>query len=102
MGQMTMSSSALIRNHVLERQSKVGGMVFPRCSGSGGQEMPGRIAAARKAVAARLKDLEGNSDHHAERHEMQSALAALNCLEDETRIWPTAPIRLSEKIVLPC
>ena len=67
-----------------------------------GQEMPGRIAAARNAVAARLKDLEGNSDHHAERHGMQSALAALNCLEDETRIWPTPAIRLSEKTTLPC
>ncbi len=67
-----------------------------------GQAMPGRIAAARNAVAGRLKDLEGNSDHHAERHEMQLALAALTCLEDETRIWPTAALRLSEKTVLPC
>ena len=33
---------------------------------------------------------------------MQSALAALTCLEDETRIWPMAAIRLSEKTVLPC
>ena len=53
-------------------------------------KMPERIGAAREAVAGRLKDLEGNSDHHAERHEMQSALAALTNLEDETRIWPTA------------
>ena len=60
-----------------------------------GEKMPGRILAAREAVPARLKDLEGNSDHHAERHEMQSALAALTCL-DETRIWPTAAIRHSE------
>jgi len=66
-----------------------------------GQKMPGRIVTAREAVAARLKDLEGNSDHHAERHEMQSALAALTCLEDETRIWPTAAMRLSAKTVLP-
>ena len=57
-----------------------------------GQKMPGRIAAARKAVAARLKDLEGKSDHVAERHEMQSALAALTCLEHETRIWAPATI----------
>jgi hypothetical protein len=55
-----------------------------------GQQMPGRIAAARKAVAARLEELEGNSDHHAERHDMQAALAALTSLDDETRIWPTA------------
>ena len=67
-----------------------------------GQKMRGRIAGARKAVADRLKDLEGNSDHHAERHEMQSALAALTCLEDETRIWPMAAMSFSEKTVLPC
>jgi hypothetical protein len=53
------------------------------------QKMPDRIVAARDAVAGRLKDLEGNSDHHAERHEMQTALAALTCLELETRLWPT-------------
>lgn len=66
-----------------------------------GQKMPGRIVAARKAVAARLKDLEGNSDHHAERHEMQSALAVLSCLEDETSIWPAAAMKLPEKTVVP-
>lgn len=54
------------------------------------QKMAGRLLAARDAVAGRLKNLEGNSDHHAERHEMQSALAALNCLENEVRIWPRA------------
>ena len=53
------------------------------------QKMPDRIVSARDAVAGRLKDLEGDSDHHAERHEMQTALAALTCLEIETRIWPT-------------
>jgi hypothetical protein len=52
-------------------------------------KMPDRIVAARDAVAGRLKDLEGNSDHHAERHEIQTALAALTCLELEARIWPT-------------
>ena len=66
-----------------------------------GQAMPGRIAAARNAVAGRLKDLEGNSDHHAERHEMQSALAALTSLQDETRIWPTAAITHSMTTLLP-
>ena len=54
-----------------------------------GQKMPQRIVMAREAVAGRLKNLEGDSDHHAERHEMQSALAALTILEDEARIWPT-------------
>jgi hypothetical protein len=53
------------------------------------QKMPDRIVAARDAVAGRLKDLEGNSDHHAERHEIQAALAALTGLEIETRMWPT-------------
>jgi hypothetical protein len=65
-----------------------------------GHKMPGRIVAARQAVAGRLKDLEGDADHHAERHEMQSALAALTCLEDEVRIWPTAAFTLSKKTAL--
>jgi hypothetical protein len=67
-----------------------------------GQKMPGRIVAAREAVAERLKDLKGSSDHHAERREMQSALAALTCLEDEVRIWPAAAaVALSKQNVLP-
>jgi len=66
-----------------------------------GQKMPGKIVAAREAVAERLKDLQGNSDHHAERHEMQSALAALTCLEDEVKIWPMAALALSKQTVLP-
>jgi hypothetical protein len=65
-----------------------------------GQETPWRIVTAREAVAARLKDLEGNRNHHAERHEMQSALAALICIEDETNIRPTVAIRRSQKTVL--
>ena len=52
------------------------------------QRMPDRIVAARYAVAGRLKDLEGDSDHHAERHEIETALAALGGIELETRIWP--------------
>jgi hypothetical protein len=65
------------------------------------QKMPERIVAARGAVAGRLKDLEGNTDHHAERHEMQSALTALTSLEDEARIWPTAAIAQSMTTLLP-
>ena len=53
-----------------------------------GQKMADRIISARDAVAGRLKSLEGNSDHHAERHDMESALAALAVLEDEARSWP--------------
>jgi len=66
-----------------------------------GQKMPERIVAAREAVVGRLKDLEGNSDHHAERHEMQSALDVLTNLEDETRIWPTAATAHSMATPLP-
>jgi hypothetical protein len=56
-----------------------------------GQKMPWRIVTAREAIAMRLKDLKGNSDHHAERHEMQSALAALTRLENETSLCPAQP-----------
>jgi hypothetical protein len=56
-----------------------------------GQKMPSRIVTAREAIAVRLKDLKGNSDHHAERHEMQSALATLTHLENEARPCPTQP-----------
>ena len=56
-----------------------------------GQKMPWRIVTAREAIAVRLKDLEGNSDHHAERHEMQSALATLTRLENEVSLCPTQP-----------
>ena len=66
-----------------------------------GQKMPQRIVAAREAVVGRLKDLEGNSDHHAERHEMQSALDALTNLEDETRTWPTAAVAQSMTTLRP-
>jgi hypothetical protein len=66
-----------------------------------GQKMPWRIVTAREAIAERLKDLEGNSDHHAERHEMQSALATLTRLEDEVSICPTAAITLSTTTLLP-
>jgi hypothetical protein len=54
-----------------------------------GQKMPQRIVTVREAVAERLKNLEGDSDHHAERQDMQLALAALVILEDEARTWPT-------------
>ena len=54
-----------------------------------GQKMPWRIVAAREAIAVRLQDLKGNSDHHAERHEMQSALATLTRLENEVSLCAT-------------
>jgi hypothetical protein len=62
-----------------------------------GKKMPERIVSAREAIAGRLRDLEGNSDHHAERHEMQSALDALTGLEQETSRWPTWRLRTERK-----
>jgi hypothetical protein len=52
-----------------------------------GQKMPERISATRQAIARRLQDLEHDSDHHAERHEIESALRALSMLEDEVKQW---------------
>ena len=52
-----------------------------------GQKMPERIAATRKAITGRLRNLEHDSDHHTERHEMEKALTALKTLEAETRNW---------------
>jgi hypothetical protein len=53
-----------------------------------GREIPQRIVAAREAIAVRLKDLNESSDHHAERHDMQMALAALTRLENEVSLRP--------------
>jgi hypothetical protein len=52
-----------------------------------GQKMKERIAATRQAIAGRLRDLEHDSDHHRERHKIESALNALTVLEAETRNW---------------
>jgi hypothetical protein len=57
-----------------------------------GQKMRERILTVREAVARRLKELEGNSDHHAERREIQAALVALMMLEDEASLWPVSSI----------
>jgi hypothetical protein len=46
-----------------------------------------RINAARSAIAERLKELEGDSNHHAERRQMGSALASLTTLEQEIKRW---------------
>jgi hypothetical protein len=95
-------SSKVIKNWV---ESKVAGnwveLYLRAALEVDGQRMPWRIVTAREAIAERLKDLEGNSDHHAERHEMQSALAALTRLEDEVSICPTAAITLSMTTLLP-
>jgi hypothetical protein len=52
-----------------------------------GQKMQERIADTRKAIAGRLRDLEHDSDHHSERHQIEKALHALETLEVETRNW---------------
>jgi hypothetical protein len=52
-----------------------------------GQQMPERINSTRRAIARRLQDLEHDSDHHAERHEIDSALRALYILESEAHYW---------------
>ena len=52
-----------------------------------GQKMPQRITATRQAIAGRLQDLEHDSDHHAERHQIENALRALSQLEAEAQQW---------------
>ena len=52
-----------------------------------GQKMPELITATRAAIAGRLHDLEHDSDHHAERHQIENALKALSQLEVETQQW---------------
>jgi hypothetical protein len=51
------------------------------------QKMPELIAATRQAIAGRLRDLEHDGDHHAERHQIESALRALSILEGEVQDW---------------
>lgn len=50
-----------------------------------GQKMPERIVATRAAIAGRLRDLEHDSDHHAERQKIEDALRALSVLEGEAK-----------------
>jgi hypothetical protein len=52
-----------------------------------GREMPERINVARKAITQRARELEGSSNHHAERHEMTAALAALTSLGEQALDW---------------
>jgi hypothetical protein len=39
-----------------------------------GHKMPERITAIRQAISGRLHDIEHNSDHHAERQQIENAL----------------------------
>ena len=52
-----------------------------------GQKMAERISATGAAIAGRLHDLEHDSDHHAERHQIENALRALSQLEVEVQQW---------------
>ena len=51
------------------------------------QKMPERIVDANRAITERLRELEGNSDHHAERHEIEAALTSLTVVEKEAQNW---------------
>jgi hypothetical protein len=46
-------------------------------------KVPARIAAAREAIARRLRDLEHDSDHHEERHNIEKVLNLLNIIESD-------------------
>ena len=52
-----------------------------------GRKMPERISAARDAVSARLREMEGDSDHHEERDRLGHALNALKVLTMESQEW---------------
>lgn len=45
------------------------------------EKLPERILAAKEAVQLRLKEIQGDSDHHAERQEIEDALNNLRTLE---------------------
>lgn len=47
------------------------------------RKLPERIVAAKEAVQSRLRDLQGDSDHHAERQQIEDALNSLRVLERE-------------------
>jgi hypothetical protein len=45
------------------------------------QKLPGRILTAKEAVHLRLKDIQHDTDHHAERQQIENALNSLRMLE---------------------
>lgn len=47
------------------------------------QKLPGRIVAAKKSVQLRLIEIQGDTDHHAERQQIEDALSSLRALERE-------------------
>lgn len=58
---------------------------------SDGKKMRERVAAGREAIRGRLLDLEQSSDHHAERHRLETALGVLNVLEADAQKWLARP-----------
>jgi len=51
------------------------------------RKMPDRISAARDAVAGRLEQMEGDSNHREERDRLEHALNALKVLTAESQAW---------------
>ena len=47
------------------------------------QKLPERIGAAKEKVRLRLEEIRGDSDHHAERQQIEDALNSLRVLERE-------------------
>ena len=45
------------------------------------QKLPERIVAAKEAVQMRLKEIQGDTDHHTERQQIEDALSSLRTLE---------------------
>lgn len=52
-----------------------------------GGKMPERISAARNAISGRLREMEGDTDHHEERNRLEHALNALKVLTTESQAW---------------
>jgi hypothetical protein len=52
-----------------------------------GLRMPERVAFARQVIAGRLQDIESDSDHNAERRQIETALAALTRIESDATKW---------------
>lgn len=47
------------------------------------ERLPERIVAAKEALRLRLKEIQGDTDHHAERQQIEDALSSLRTLERE-------------------
>ena len=61
------------------------------------QKLPERIVAAKEAMQLRLKEIQGDTDHHAEREQMEDALSILRTLERE-KCSMNRPNQSSEKV----